>query len=577
MVSNLIPFLESKEIYSLFPGIITAISFLALYLLWLRRKVFIELFKDVSKNTLLVLTLLAVFFIFVCGFWGLNFKFFNASDREWRELNVAKNLLSGDKNALFEFPEKKVSPLILAFGFRIFGFTPLVASLVNLFLAVLSIFLVFILAQTIFKNEKISLASSFIYAFNPFTLVFSSLRMGDPTTVGFFLLLFAITVILSFRYHKLSLHILTLAFFALTVHTKPEYFILIFPYIFCFIILKEHKHLSFNKIIILIILFFLFSFPFFVSNIHFRKSYALGWCGSPSQTFHNGKIYSYNHPITEPLDKIIRFLANGRFSINYLIYDVPNLIKFWFSKGFILTSFLALFGVLSAFKKHRKETIFIILVFLSISTVYLADCIYYETRLAVPNFGLVVIFSGFAVSLLSEKIRKRTKRQLSKIFLKGLIILALLLFCYFNFHHFGLVSYKNYNTHGIINSYNDFKDIIEYYSLSSNDSRFIVVSESEMEILRFLGYKADSLNDLIRTNYFQDRQKFFESLNLPLSQTKNNYFIYSWHCETLKEKTDVCNFVRDNYVEKEIGQRISHFMAADKIYSTRYRIYFLKN
>ncbi|XOA42793.1 MAG: ArnT family glycosyltransferase [Candidatus Nealsonbacteria bacterium] len=565
MLSNLILFLKSKEIYSAFPGIIAVISLLALFLAWNQRKVFIKLFGNISKVTLLILILIAIAFVLVCAFWGLNFKFFNACDREWRELSVASNLLSGNESALSQFPEKKVPSLMLALGFRIFGFNPLIASLMNLFLAVLSIFLVFVLAQVVFKNEKVSLASSLLYAFNPFTLVFTSLRMGDSTTVGFFLLLFAITAILSFRYHKLSLHILTLAFFALTVHTKPEYFILIFPLIFCFIIFKEYIYFSPKKIIILIILFFLFSLPFFVSNIHFRESYALGWCGTPSQTFHNGKIYSYSQPITEPLDKIIRFLTNGRFSINYLIYDIPNFIKFWSSKGFVLTFSLILFGSLSAFKKHKKESLFIFSLFLSISTVYLADCIYYETRLAIPTFGPIVIFSGLAVSLLSEKIKKGLGIRLPEMLIGGGVILALIFCCYFDFHHLRLLSYKNYSTRGIVNSYNDFKDIIDYYHLSPDDSHFVAVHETEMEILRFLGYETHSFTDLIRTDYFQDRQKFFQSLNLSLNPAKNNYFIYSWYCKTQIELTDVCNFVKDNYTEKEIGQR------------NGYRIYLLKD
>lgn len=565
MLLNFIPFLRSNEIYSAFPSIIAVIFLLALSFFWINRRIFIRLFKKINKVTLLILIIIAIVFILVCAIWGLNFKFFNLSDREWQEFVVAKNLLLGERDALSRFPEKKVPSLILALAFRIFGLNPLVASLLNLFLATSSIFLVFILAQIVFDNEKISLASSFIYAFTPIVLVFTSLRMGDPTTVGFFLLLFVIVAILSFRYHRFSLHVLTLALFALTTHTKPEYFILIFSYIFCFVVFKEYIHFSPKEIIILIILFFLFSLPFFISNIHFREAYASGWCGSPSQTLHDGKVHSYSHFITEPLDKIIRFLANGRLSINYLIYDIPNFIKFWFSKGFSFVFLFIIFGFLLAFRKYKKESLFILSSFLSISTVYLADCIYYEARLAVSTYGPIVIFFGFAVNLFSGKISMMTKRKLPRTFIIWMIVLILLFCWYFDFHHFDLLSYKSYNDVNIVDSYNDFKDIMEHFNFSPDDSYFIVVQRSEMKILEFLGYKTNSLTDLIRTDYFQDREKFFESFSLPLDQTRTNYFIYDWHCGTLKDIENVCNFVKDNYTEKEIGQR------------NGYRIFLMKN
>ena len=518
--------------YPFFPIVIIVISLLALVLLWKNRKVFIEPFKNVSNVSLLVLSLILISFVLICVFNGLNLEFFNASDCEWMEFNVARNLLLGDESAFNQLPDRIVSPIILAFGFRILGFNPLVASLLNLFLAVLSIFLVFLLSQIIFNNEKISLFSSFIYAFAPFTLVYTSLRMGDPTTVGFFLLLFVITAILSFRHHKFSLYILTLIFFALASQTKLEYFILIFPYIFCFIIFKEYKYLSYKKIVVLIILFLLFSSPFFISNIHFRKSCVSGWCGYPSQTFHSGKIYSYTLPLTGAIDKVIKTLANERFSINYLVYDMPNFVKFWFSNNFVFVSSLIFLGMLSSFRRYKKETLFIFLSFLFISVVYLADCIFYEERLAVPTYGLIIVFSGFALNLFFERIPKKIKKKkLVEIFIIILVILIALFSWYFNSGNVNKFnSYKDYSSTNIFNGYDHLRHIVNYYDLSPIDSYLIVPHHSERQMLQFLGYETNCLTDLVISDYFQDRQKFLDSFVLPISKTKNNYFIYTWNC-----------------------------------------------
>ena len=541
--------------FPLFPVIITIISLLSLVLIWTNRRIFVDLFKNINKVSLLILVLITIVFVLICAFEGLNFKFFNASDAEWMEINAAKQLSLG--NFTEQLQDRMVFPLILALGFRIFGLNPLVASFLNLFLAVLSIFLVFTLTQIVFKNEKASLLSAFIFTFTPFTLIFTSLRMGDPTVVGFFFLLFIIAAILAFRYHRLSLHILTLIFFALVSQTKLEYFILIFPYVFCFIIFKEYKHIPFKKIIILIVLFFLFCLPFFAGNDHFRKTSVSGWCGYPSQTFHNGKVYSYTLPLTVPLDRVLKFLANGRFSINYLVYDMPNFLRLWFSKQFVFISLFIILGIIFAFKEHKKEALFILFSFLSISIVYLADCIFYETRLAIPSYGPIVIFSGLAIDLFSKKIsRIAGKKKLIEVIITGLIILVLLLSWYFDSHSLNkLFSYRNYNNTNIVDNYNGLKNVVDYYGFLPSDSYFLVVQHVEKYILKFLGYKADCLTDIVGESYFRDRQKFFESLTPPLKQKKNNYFIYSWYCETLDETADICNFVTKNYVEAKVGDR----------------------
>ncbi|RLC37331.1 MAG: hypothetical protein DRH33_05885, partial [Candidatus Nealsonbacteria bacterium] len=273
------------------PGNIMTILPLAMmifgaFIFWVERKIFINLFKKTNKFVLIGLILIIISFCLISAFY---FKSFSPSDEEWWDLNLAKKILSGDRTA-FQNQHGMVYPLIVAVGFKIFGLSPYVASRINLFLAALSIFLVFLLSKIIFKKDLAGLLSAIFYSFTPLVFYFTNLRMGFPTTVSFFFFLTAIISILSFRYHKFSLYILSLVLLGLMSQLKPEYFILIFPYLFCFIIFKEYKFLSFKKAGILILLFLLFSTPFFVKNVTFKENFTgwsgTPWCGTPSQIFY---------------------------------------------------------------------------------------------------------------------------------------------------------------------------------------------------------------------------------------------------------------------------------------------------
>jgi len=533
------------------------------YISFINRKLFLDLLRPINKKYFIVLLAIITLFVILCSFQGLNFKFFNECDAEWKELCVARNFLLGDTHAFNQLYDRVTSPLLLALGFRIFGFNPLVASILNLVLGTLSIVLIFILAQLIFNNAKVSLISALIYAFHPYMLIYTSVRMGNPTTVGFFMLLFVISAILAFKYHRFSLHISTIVFFALASQVKLEYFVLIFPYFICFLLFKEYRYFSFRKIIIWIALFFILSAPFFIGNMIFRLTTVSGWCGYPSQTFHNGEIYSYTIPFLVPLDKALKFLANERFSFSYMFYDMPNFMNFWFAKKMGLLSLIIISGFVLSLKKHRKEGIFLLLTFCFISTVYLADCIYYTERLAFSSYNLVIIYSGLFIVLFSRFIAKIIKsRLIIESALEIILVLVLLVSWYFNLsllthnhfrnnHNHLFLSFWDFAGFQVADPYNDLKSIMTRYTILPENSNLITSYHGEQDVLRFMGYQAICITDLVGYDYFKDRDEFFRSFTLPLSLVKNNYFIER---EELKETKNVCDFVIEKYVKRKIGK-----------------------
>jgi hypothetical protein len=524
--------------------------FLGAVLFYINRKILVNLLKNTNRNTLIILILLILCFVLIIGF---NFRSFSPSDQEWEELNNAKNLLSEDKNVFNHQRYGLIYPLSLFISFKIFGFTQYAASYLNFILAASSMFLVFVLSKVIFKIDSIAIFSTVIYILTPLILLYTALKMGFPTIIGFFLLLVILASILSFRYHRLSLYILALLLIALASQVKPEYFILVFPFVLCFLIFKEYKFLSLKKIIILILLFLLFSVPFFVKNAQFKEESASEWCGYPSQTFYDGKRWSYDLPIMSHLDKILRPLTNNRFSMNYLIYDLPNFIKFWSSEHFFFVLPFLLLGIFVALKgRYKKETIFILFTFFFISFVYLADCAFYEERYAMATYGPMVIFSGLGINFLQTKLFRRKKGNSFLVILLPIILLLVLTISFIS--HFIEYS-RQYKSFPNYSEYNELKEISK--GISSENSFIFVAHRNEEMILRFLGYKVYSLSNMLDVPYFENPEEFLKILKLPVEPGRKNYFIKTWYCQILIPLRDMCDFTIDNYVEREIDQKNS--------------------
>ncbi|MBU1322453.1 glycosyltransferase family 39 protein [Patescibacteria group bacterium] len=431
----------------------------------------------------------------------------------------------------------------------LFGFNPLVASVMTFVLGILSIILVFALSQAIFKNNKISLISALIYAFTPLMYVFTTLQMGFSAVVTFFLLFFSLTAILYFKYHKIGLLALSLLLIILISQIKPEYLILIVPFGVCFFLFKEYKRVNFSKIMVLTLLFLVLATPYFIQNSRFKTSYNSGWCGSPSQTFTYGiNMPQDNFPLSKQLNPILKTLVNNRFSINYFIEEVPSFVKFWTFRSLLLISVLILVGVISSFKKHRKETFFLLLLFLAVSFLYMADCAFYESRYAVPTYGLVVIFAGFGLNFLVEKTSKFTTIPLITV------ILSLLIYWYFNEYRTYLFKgvYRDYMfiTRRVVDDYSRLNILLK--DIPKENAYFFVVHPNEEHILRILGYESISLSNI---EAFRQLDKVnLTAAKLPLEMTRNNYFIQSWYCSILANLKALCEFVEENYQLKLIKQ-----------------------
>ena len=532
--------------------LIVAAFFVALISFWLERKIFFKLFEKVTKTDFAILLFIIILFSLLCVLKGFNFKSFIPSDQEWEILHQAKELLAGNE-VFYHLRYGLVYPLFLSLTFFLFGINPLVASVLNFILSVLSIFLVFLLSQAIFRKKKISLISSFLYAFCPLVFVFTSFRMGFPALLSFFLLLITLVGVLFFQYHKINLFVLLITLVALIGQIKPEYFILIFPIILAFLFFKEYKRIPFNEVVVVILFFLLFSIPYFVQNYRFKQIFNSNWCGMPTQVFYNMEEHFYSVPFANQIDPIIRNLSNERFSISYLVYDLPNFVKFWSTNSFNVIFVFTCLGFLMALKKHKKEALFLFSLFSFLSALYLADCAFFETRYAITTYGLIVSLASFGIYTCSEKISKIIDKN--NLFLKKIILTIIFLLIsgswYFNSYEplilNGLYGDYFWDEVRIFDDYSVIKNILK--DISKDNSIFIVVHPNEERILKILGYKAYSLINLMAPTEgaLPEKKLSKEKIETLLSSEGGNYFIHSASCEMLPSLQSSCDFMKENY------------------------------
>jgi 4-amino-4-deoxy-L-arabinose transferase-like glycosyltransferase len=369
---------------------------LAIGLFWRERKIFTKLFQGINRSSYIILLIIIIGFVLVCGIFGLNFISFQEASHEWEAFGFAKRIAEGDKLVFNNILHGLGYPLIIAVGFKLFGIYPVFASLINLFLAIMSIVLIFLLCKALWNKDLIGLVAAFLYATNPLVFSFTAFQMGEPTISGFYLLLIALVGLLSFREKKPGLHLLTLLLITIAAQTRLEYIILLLPYLIIFIKNKEYQRVGLNRFIIFFIIFLILSAPVFTLNSRLKESYESGWAGG-TQSYYDDKEHVYSLPIANQIDYVLKPLTNKAYSINFMIYDMPGFYYFWSSKYFYLLILFIIIGIALNIKRKIKGNLYVLGLFCVLSWSYLAASVFYEARFAIPTFTLLVGYGAYAI------------------------------------------------------------------------------------------------------------------------------------------------------------------------------------
>lgn len=514
--------------------ILVKLEFLVTVLLILfNRKVFWSEMKKVNASYIVGLSL---FFFIIVIIFNANLNFF-PSYHEWGALSAAKYLNS---QTLFQEKEGFIYPTVLSPLFKIFGASPEVAVLLNLFLTGLCVLLVFFLAIIVLKNNLISFFSALIFVFGSLSVWYFFVKSGWPALTCFWLLCIEISLILFFKNPKnLSLGILGLLFILLAGQTREELFILIVLIPAGFLlylrsIITECEKAPIAKlalsIFIFILIFLIFSAPIFAKNSQ-RKSQGGGTCGywTSETKLLTGEISKSNLAIVNKIDNSIKTALNSRFSIYYILDDVSFLKEYLSSPFILFTLAFMLVGFVICLKRDLRMAILISSPIFLISAVYILDCTYYLSRYFAPLFGLAVVFIGGGVGFLVEKMNEYLNRK----YLKSILLLIVfILFVSLNVGDLLKMRHLNspwyYNFDGAeMTDYKEIKDACK--ELDKNQSFIIATLPSERDILSFLGHNVpQSLSGIIsldNLNFHQNKNKFYETFSLPVDESKNNYLL----------------------------------------------------
>ena len=527
---------------------------LFLYLVWDNRNIFLVYFCG-NKISTIFLFIAIVFFVFLNMSYGFSGESFIPSDEEWVLVDLARNIMEGEN--IFHSPYLRygmVYPMLLSGSFYLFDMVSEAASYLNLFLSIISIILVYIISLVLFDKES-SLFSAVLYIFSPMTFVFTSLQMGFPMISAVALLAFVLASLLLFKYHTYSFLMLSIVALLICSQVKPEYIVLILPFLIYFFWRKEYRHFSIKILLFVTLFFAFFTMPYYVKNLQLTSQLSGFQCGAPSLYSDYKTADNLSFSLLAKSDNFIREKIHGQFAISHLFRKLPNFVNFWSFRLNIIIVLLALYGMIYLYYEGKKGYGYVLLIYVFISIMYLSHCAYYTGRYLFPSYSLVVIIAGFGIRALNNALEDKIK-IFKKIFI---IVLIMYIVAYFYIEFFPYFSKKQYHDHlfgfrVVQSDYADLKNIVS--DMDKETANIIILHPNEEYALKLQGYSAYSLINIYDGDYSTiNYDNAITNLKVPVKAGMDNYFIRSSYCDYLPENKIACNFIHENH-KLELVKRI---------------------
>ena len=259
------------------------IFILLIIFLFLNIKSITSKFREIKRKTwiYLLIIFLAGFFLRVFIFPHFHIMYV---DEPWY-LEVAKNMNQKLKPVICQYTDYDLEtcrhvlkppalPFLISIVFLIFGPSNYVALYFSSLLGSLSIILIFLLTHLLFKNQNISLWSSFFLALTPLYILWSNSVETNNASV-FFVLLTMMFFIIYTKSREKSIFILTSLSLIFTILIRFENVLLVIIFFLAYLKLSKlptNKFYSFlnslfPSIVIIILIIIIIIEPFFLSFI----------------------------------------------------------------------------------------------------------------------------------------------------------------------------------------------------------------------------------------------------------------------------------------------------------------------
>lgn len=331
----------------------------------------------------------------------------------------AERFISDDASAYRMHRYGLTFPCVFGGYLSIFQFSMIAASLFNVLIGVLNVFLVFVLLEQLQDRSEVSLLISAIYIFIPHTLIFTSFIKQYFILVQFLSLLSLNVFLLSYKLRKISAYLLAMFVLSLTAQMKPELMLFLGIFIAGFLIFnRRNLRIEAKKLIIPFLIFLFISAPFFFKFSQRRGKSCSNVIGRSGEDILSGFF--------RPIDLIVKQMSN-EFSIGYLPANTFNFLKY--------TPFLILFlpfifhTLYIGFKERKKHILFLLLGTAAITIPYLLHCAFLKRQLYNLMIELLAIpfllgVAGISVSKLKNTWKSKKGKVIISVFLLYILLVS---------------------------------------------------------------------------------------------------------------------------------------------------------
>jgi len=242
--------INSNRLMEILPYFFLVNFVLILILIALNLKSFREWFGNVNKNTWMLLIAIVVLGFFMREFLipHTHRIFFDEDLYSGIGNSIAKEFRAVMCN--YGTPEKcregilnkdpSAWPFTLAVFYWLFGSGERLAFIVSIFIATLSIVLVFLIVHIISNIEKAALYASLLFALTPAHLIWSG-SIATEVPFAFFSMLTVLSYLLYFENESFKAHLLGATLLAYTVQIRPEGGIFIGVIAFMFLLFENDR------------------------------------------------------------------------------------------------------------------------------------------------------------------------------------------------------------------------------------------------------------------------------------------------------------------------------------------------
>ncbi len=404
MLESFHQFLINYNFYILLGHLILIITLSAI-----NSKYIIKLFSQIKKKTWIILSIILI--IFFTTMVVFNHSPYWSNEPQWWHMINAKSFAQYQR--AYHINEPHGHAFLLSLGYFIGGINNTTTYVVNSIIATMTVFVIFLLTYTLFKNQSIALISALFMGIMPRHIFFSGTGENEVSSI-FFVMLFLLFTFIVFSERKKNLYILSLITlaYAMQIRIENSVFILIFMGLGIFDIYNSTKRKDIvKKLGISLLIFIIIISPLSYWILNYGATRFMIWNVLKIESFKPDPIKGKEEHYPE-------------YYKNVLSGNIKNFSS-WFFKPSVHNPFiLALFFLSFLFiKEYKIEMIILYSLIVIYALIYILYYTGYFFRYIVYFNAPIAIISAFSLVKLTRLIKSKFQKHFLATLL-GIILVS---------------------------------------------------------------------------------------------------------------------------------------------------------